>query len=81
LVNLVRRLRGQVDPIECTRWRSALLGPAPARHRGAQRDQRDDGGVLEEHVREYLSSADVDVDLLKAEAAEELIEIIRSDLT
>jgi hypothetical protein len=48
---------------------------------GAQRDQRDDGEVLEEHVREYLSSADVDVDLLKAEAAEELIEIIRSDLT
>ena len=37
--------------------------------------------VLEEHVREYLSPANSDAALLKADAAEELIESIRSYLT
>ena len=37
--------------------------------------------VLEEHVREYLAPTDVDADPLKADAAEELIEIIHSYLT
>ena len=37
--------------------------------------------VLEEHVREYLSPADGDADPRKADAAEELIEIIHSYLT
>jgi FrmR/RcnR family transcriptional regulator, repressor of frmRAB operon len=82
LVNRVRRLRGQVDAIE-----RALAGEASCSDllqritaaRGAINGLMAE--VLEEHVREYLSSADVDVDLLKAEAAEELIEIIHSDLT
>ena len=37
--------------------------------------------VLEEHVREYRSPADSDADPLRADAAEELIEIIHSYLT
>ena len=37
--------------------------------------------VLEESSREYLLPADSDADPLKAEAAEELIEIIHSYLT
>ena len=78
----VRRLRGQVDPIERT-----LGGGASC----LDLLQRSTGGrgainvrmaeVLEEQVREYLSPADVDADPLKADAAEELTDIIHSYLT
>ena len=82
LVNRVRRLRGQVDAIE-----RALAGQASCSDllqritaaRGAINGLMAE--VLEEHVREYLSPADGDADPLKADAAEELIEIIHSYLT
>ena len=82
LVNRVRRLRGQVDAIE-----RALTGAASCSDllqritaaRGAINGLMAE--VLEEHVREYLSPTDVDADPLKADAAEELIEIIHSYLT
>jgi DNA-binding FrmR family transcriptional regulator len=82
LVNRVRRLRGQVDAIE-----RALAGEASCSDllqritaaRGAINGLMAE--VLEEHVRQYLSPADSDADPLKANAAEELIEIIHSYLT
>jgi len=82
LVNRVRRLRGQVDAIE-----RALAGEASCSDllqritaaRGAINGLMAE--VLEEHVREYLLPADSDADPLKANAAEELIEIIHSYLT
>jgi len=82
LVNRVRRLRGQVDAIE-----RALTGAASCSDllqritaaRGAINGLMAE--VLEEHVREYLSPTDGDADPLKADAAEELIEIIHSYLT
>ena len=82
LVNRVRRLRGQVDAIE-----RALTGEASCSDllqritaaRGAINGLMAE--VLEEHVREYLSPADGKADPLKADAAEELIEIIHSYLT
>jgi len=82
LVNRVRRLRGQVDAIE-----RALAGEASCSDllqritaaRGAINGLMAE--VLEEHVREYLSPTDGDADPLKADAAEELIEIIHSYLT
>jgi DNA-binding FrmR family transcriptional regulator len=82
LVNRVRRLRGQVDAIE-----RALAGEASCSDllqritaaRGVINGLMAE--VLKEHVREYLSPADVDADPLKADAAEELIEIIHSYLT
>src|ERR1700739_2432031 len=82
LVNRVHRLRGQVDAIE-----RALAGEASCSDllqritaaRGAINGLMAE--VLEEHVREYLSPSDGDADPLKADAAEELIEIIHSYLT
>jgi len=82
LVNRVRRLRGQVDAIE-----RALAGEASCSDllqritaaRGAINGLMAE--VLEEHVREYLSPVDSDADPRKANAAEELIEIIHSYLT
>jgi|SRR5689334_17755928 FrmR/RcnR family transcriptional regulator, repressor of frmRAB operon len=82
LVNRVRRLRGQVDAIE-----RALAGEASCSDvlqritaaRGAINGLMAE--VLEEHVREYLSPADSEVDPRQADAAEELIEIIHSYLT
>jgi DNA-binding FrmR family transcriptional regulator len=82
LVNRVRRLRGQVDAIE-----RALTGAASCSDllqritaaRGAINGLMAE--VLEEHVREYLVPVDSDAEPLRAEAAEELIEIIHSYLT
>ena len=82
LVNRVRRLRGQVDAIE-----RALAGAASCSDllqritaaRGAMNGLMAE--VLEEHVREYLSPVDSDAHPQRADAAEELIEIIHSYLT
>jgi DNA-binding FrmR family transcriptional regulator len=80
LVNRARRLRGQVDGIE--RAGEATCSDVLQRltaARGAINGLTAE--VLQEHVREYLSPADGEADRLKADAAEELIEIIHSYLT
>src|ERR1700752_2693867 len=79
LVNRVRRLRGQVDAIE-----RALAGGASCSDllhritaaRGPINRLMAQG--LAETEREYLAPVDADAAPLKADAAEELIEIIHS---
>ena len=82
LVNRVHRLRGQVDAIERALAAEASCSDLLQRitaARGAINGLMAE--VLEEHVREYLSPSDGDADPLKADAAEELIEIIHTYLT
>jgi DNA-binding FrmR family transcriptional regulator len=82
LINRVRRLRGQVDAIA-----RALDGEASCSDllqritaaRGAINGLLAE--VLEEHIREHLAPADSGAEPVRADAAEELIEIIHSYLT
>ena len=82
MANRVRRLRGQVNATEPARAGEASCSDLLQRitaARGAINGLMAE--VLEEHVREYLLPADGNADPLKADAAEELIEIIHSYLT
>ena len=81
LLNRIRRIRGQVDGVERD-LREGATCAALLQQATACRGALDGfiGEVIEDHIREHLMGAEVTPEM-RAEAAEELVEIVHSYLT
>jgi len=79
LVNRVRRLRGQVESVERSLVNEAGCGEIMrllSACRGAVNSLLAE--VLEDHVREHLASPEPQTRASRAEAADELIDVVHS---
>jgi DNA-binding FrmR family transcriptional regulator len=81
LLNRVRRIRGQINAIEKLLEQNSDCGKVLqqlAASRGAINGLMAE--ILEDHIRFHVMHPDVDPESVQAEAAEELIDVVKSYL-
>jgi FrmR/RcnR family transcriptional regulator, repressor of frmRAB operon len=79
LLNRVRRLRGQVNGVEKLLGQESECGPVLqqlAACRGAINGLMAE--ILEDHIRFHVIDPDIDPESEQAEAAEQLVDLVRS---